>query len=148
MFLFFIILLTFVYAGWKGAPFVPTRKTDVERFLKLADFKPGQKMYDLGCGDGRLVYATAKQGVKSQGFELSLFPFILAKISGLFQKNTNFKICYGDFWHADLSDADVVYFFLMPKVYPKLADKLKKNLKVERGLLSMFGRLQVGYLYL
>ena len=126
----FVLLLTFAYAGWRGAPWVPTRKRDVERFLKLAEIKPGQKMYDLGCGDGRLVCAAAKAGAKTQGFELSLFPYVLANIRRLFQKDrARIKISFRDVWYSNLSDADVVYFFLMPKVYPKLKQKFEKELK-------------------
>ncbi len=126
----FIILLTFIYAGWLGAPWVPTHKIDIERFLKLANIKPGQKMYDLGCGDGRLLCAAARSGAKAYGFELSILPFIIANIYRLLQKNKgDIKIFYADFWRADLSDADIIYFFLMPKVYPRLKEKLEKELK-------------------
>lgn len=126
----FAILLTFAYAGLRGAPWVPTRKKDVKRFLKLADIRPGQKMYDLGCGDGRLICAAAKAGATAQGFELALLPFIFANIRRLFQKDRNkIKISYRDVWYSDLSDADIVYFFLMPKVYPKLKEKFEKELK-------------------
>lgn len=126
----YVLLLTSVYAGWRGAPWVPTRKKDVERFLKLAEIKSGQKMYDLGCGDGRLLCAAAKAGANAQGYELSLFPFILAHIRRLFRKErSRIKISYRDVWNTNLSDADVVYFFLMPKVYPKLKEKFERELK-------------------
>lgn len=126
----FVLLLTFAYAGWRGAPWVPTKKKDVVRFLKLAKIKPGSKMCDLGCGDGRIVCAAAKNGAKAQGFELSLLPYLLANIRRLFQKDkSRIKISYKDVWHSNLSDADIVYFFLMPKVYPKLKHKLENELK-------------------
>lgn len=126
----FALLLTSAYASWRGAPWVPTRKKDIERFLKLAEIKPGQKMYDLGCGDGRLVCAAGNAGAKAQGFELSLLPFILANIQCLFKKRkSQIKISYRDIWSTNLNDADIIYFFLMPKVYPKLKAKLEKELK-------------------
>lgn len=126
----FLMLITFAYASVSGAPWVPMNKKDEERFLALADIKPGQKMYDIGCGDGRVVAAAASAGAKAQGFEISLFPFILASIRRLFHKDrSRMKISYRDIWSVDLSDADIVYFFLMPKVYPKLRVKLEKELK-------------------
>ncbi|MBU0636665.1 class I SAM-dependent methyltransferase [Patescibacteria group bacterium] len=126
----FIFLLTFVYAGIRGAPWVPTKKKDIERFLKLAKIIPNQKIYDLGCGDGRLICAAAKVGAEAQGFEISLFPYLLANIYRIFQKNkSKIKISYKDFWYANLNNADIVYFFLMPKIYPKLKQKLEKELK-------------------
>lgn len=124
------ILITFAYASLSGAPWVPMNKKDEERFLALADIKPGQKVYDLGCGDGRVVAAAASAGANAEGLEISIFPYILANIRRLFHKDkARMKISYRDIWRVDLSDADVVYFFLMPKVYPKLREKLKKELK-------------------
>lgn len=128
----FLLAITFAWAG-RSAPWVPTRKGDVERFLRLADIKVGDKMYDLGCGDGRLTAAASKAGARAVGFEISLFPYFIAKIRGLFLKKNHgagkYKIRFQDFWKADLSDADIVYFFLMPKVYPKLKQKFEKELK-------------------
>ncbi len=133
IFLFILVLtflITFAYASVSGAPWVPMNRKDEERFLALADIKPGQKMYDIGCGDGRVVAAAASAGAKAQGFEISLFPYILASIRRLFHKDkARMEISYRDIWNVDLSDADIVYFFLMPKVYPKLREKLEKELK-------------------
>lgn len=129
-FIIFIFLLTFAYAGLNSAPWVPTKKKDVERFLKLAEIKPGQKMYDLGCGDGRLICAAAQAGAQAYGCELSLLPLILVYLRRLFQKEkSRIKISYQSIWQADLRDADIVYFYLLPKIYPKLKEKLEKELK-------------------
>tara|TARA_Y100000310_G_C20324569_1_gene642332 strand:- start:45 stop:545 length:501 start_codon:yes stop_codon:yes gene_type:complete len=125
--LFLVILFSAVYAGWRGAPWVPTKKKDVERFLKLANIESGQKVYDIGCGDGRIICAASNAGAKAHGYEIFLAPYIFAKIKSLFYKNC--KIKFKDFWSADLSDADVVYFFLMPHQYKKLEKKLKNELK-------------------
>lgn len=118
------ILATFAYASVSGAPWVPTWRRDVERFLKLAQLKPGERFYDLGCGDGRLVAAAARAGATAIGFECSLLPYILARI-----RCSSARVHYRDFWNVDLSDADVVYCFLMPKVYPKLKEKLERECK-------------------
>lgn len=150
--LFIFILLvaaTFAWAGMRGAPWVPTWGSDVNRFLKLASIKRGERVYDLGCGDGRLVTAASKAGARAVGFEISLFPYFIAKIRGFFLKYfwdkrgrsshsvpKNYKIKYKDFWGADLRDADVVYFFLMPKIYPKLKQKLEKELKKETRVIA------------
>ena len=101
---------------------------DLKRFLELADLKEGQKVYDLGCGDGKLVFTAASQGAKAVGYEISLLPFIIAKVRQLFNKN-KVSIKFKDFWSADLSDANVIFFFLIPRIYPKLKNKLEKELK-------------------
>ena len=125
--LFLVILFSAVYAGWRGAPWVPTKKKDVERFLKLADIKPGQKVYDIGCGDGRIICAASNAGAKGVGYEIFLAPYFFAKIKSLFYKNC--KIKFKDFWRADLSDADIIYIFLIPQQYKKLEKKLRNELK-------------------
>jgi len=134
--IFFILLIILVlagsasYAGWRAAPWAPTFKADSKRFLKLADIKPGQKVYDLGCGDGRLVLAAGEAGAIATGFEISLLPYLIAKwriLRSPFKKKCSIK--FKDFWRVSLSDADIVYFFLMPKIFTKIKAKLEKELK-------------------
>ena len=132
----FLFLTTFAYAGFRGAPWVPTRSSDVERLLKLADIKPGQKFYDLGCGDGRTIIAAARQGAVTEGFEISLLPYLIAKMSSVFCKDGKVTVKYKDFWNYDLSDADIIYFFLMPKIYPKLRLKLERELRSGTKVVS------------
>lgn len=135
-FIVFVFILTFGYASWRGAPWIPTKADDVKRFLKIADIKPNQKVYDLGCGDGRLVAAAAKEGAKAEGFEISLLPYFLSKLRLFFLNDNKAKIRYKDFWHSNLSDADIVYFFLMPKAYPKLKIKFENELKKGAKVIS------------
>ncbi|MBI5229789.1 MAG: hypothetical protein HY981_00585 [Candidatus Magasanikbacteria bacterium] len=124
-----IFILTFVYASWRAAPWVPIHSKDVVRLIKLAHIQQGQRVYDLGCGDARVVCAAARAGARATGFEVSLLPYLLAQARIALQKNKNARVCYRDFWSADLRDADLVYFFLMPKIYPKLKEKLERELK-------------------
>ncbi len=126
----FVVFATGAYAGFSAAPWAPTERKSVERFVKLADIKRGEKMYDLGCGDGRMIFAAAKKGADVEGLEIAILPFIFTTIFRLFQKEKEkIKISYCDIWRKNLSDADIVYFFLMPKVCPKIGEKLKKELK-------------------
>ncbi|MEK7139048.1 MAG: hypothetical protein AAB799_02615 [Patescibacteria group bacterium] len=132
----FAFLATFAYAGWQAAPWFPTRSSDIGRLLKLADVKTGQKFYDLGCGDGRIIMAAAKQGAVAEGFEISLLPYLMAQVRLAFCVNTKAAVSYKNFWNRNLSDADIVYFFLMPKIYPKLRSKLEKELKPGTKVIS------------
>ena len=123
-------MLTFVFAGFSAAPWVPIRKHDIKRVLKLANIKSGDKFYDIGCGDGRLLCAVAKKNAKAIGFEISLLPYLISK----FRRSIQVK--YQSFWNADLSNADIVYFFLMPKIMPKLKQKLEQELKPGTKVIS------------
>jgi SAM-dependent methyltransferase len=126
----FIFALSFLYASWRAAPWVPMRANDVARVIALAKLKEGEIFYDLGSGDGRTILAAAQTGARAEGFEISLLPYLIAKIREIFisDKNkpqTHFK----DFWHVDLSRADVVYIFLMPAIREKMKQKMERELR-------------------
>lgn len=127
MTIMFIFLGSFAYAGIKAAPWFPTWSRDIERFLILAEIKPGDRFYDLGCGDGKLVFAAAKAGAKATGFEISLLPYLIALAHSWNTRDSNIR--FRDFWNINLSDADIVYLFLTPKFNPKAKEKLEKELR-------------------
>jgi SAM-dependent methyltransferase len=125
-----IFSASFLYASWRAAPWVPIRANDVQRVIALARLKEGEVFYDLGSGDGRTLLAAAKAGAKAEGFEISLLPYLIAKVREKFantktRPQTHFK----DFWHIDLSQADVVYIFLMPAVREKMKEKMERELR-------------------
>ncbi len=127
---FLLFIITATYASIKGAPWFPTNKKNVKRFLELAEIKEEEKLYDLGCGDGRIIFASAKKGAFVEGIEVSLFMYLLTSFKKLFQKEKkNIKVSYKDMWEKNIKDADVVYFFLMPAIYSRLKEKLEKELK-------------------
>ncbi len=107
----FLLTIPGAYAMWTGAPFVPTGRKIMGRMLALADIQKGECVYDLGCGDGRLVFAAAKRGAQAIGYELSLPTYLIAKFRSIFHKKSEIRL--GNFWTADLSDADVIFCFLL-----------------------------------
>ena len=125
--LLFLILATAVYGAISAAPWVPTKSRDVKRMIALADIKEGERVYDLGCGDGRFVFAAASKGAEAIGVEVFILPYLYAWLKSLFYKKS--KIMFGDFFNYDLSGADVVFIFLMEKGYGKLVEKFNKELK-------------------
>ncbi len=130
LFIFVVLIFTATYAGFSGAPWMPTNGRDIKEAVKMSKVKKGQKVYDLGSGDGRLLFEAAKKGAVVKGFEISLIPYIFSSIKRLFQKEKeNIKISYKNFWKANLGDADIIYFFLMPANYSKIRKKMEKELK-------------------
>lgn len=128
-----LILVTAAWAGISAAPWVPTRRKDVKRTLDLAQVKPGEKVYDLGSGDGRLIIAAARDyQAQAIGLEISLFQYLHSRLNLLFsglKNKSQVKIKYRNFFRYDISEADVVIVFLLQKCYPRLVKKLAKELK-------------------
>lgn len=125
--LLFLVLLTAVYGAWSAAPWLPTKRRDVKRMVDLAEIKPGEKAYDLGCGDGRLVFAAASRGATATGIEVFFLPWLYAKVKSWFIPRT--KIIFGDLFFQNISDADVVFIFLLDKSYKRLVEKFSRELK-------------------
>lgn len=136
-FIIWLILLSLAITALSLAPWVPTRKKDLERINRLADLKEGQTFYDLGCGDGRVAsYVSQNSPTFAIGIELAV-PFYLYCLAKL-KKNPNPKLSFKlkSLFSEDLSQADVVYLFaansnkLSGKIIEKLEDELKPGAKV------------------
>lgn len=96
-------------------PDVPTPQIVVDDMLRLANIKPGETVYDLGCGDGRvMITAVQRYGVKAVGIEMSrdIYDSTVAtiKAKGL---QDRIKVIHGDALRADLTPADVVTFYFL-----------------------------------
>lgn len=122
-----LILVTAAWGAKSAAPWVPTKRRDAQRMIELAGVKSGDVVYDLGCGDGRLVFGSTARGARATGIEISFLPWFYAKIKS--RKFPGSRIVFGDMFRRDISDASVVFIFLLDKCYPRLASKLKKELK-------------------
>lgn len=133
---YFVILTPTIAALVNGAPFVPTPMKAVEKMLKIGKLKKGDKVYDIGCGDGRVVYMAAKKyGADATGFELSPFIYMLARIRHLFWRSKA-KVKFANFKSKDLSDADVIFCYLLPDTLTKLEPKLSRELKPGARVIS------------
>lgn len=128
---------TAAWAGWRAAPYVPTRSADVERMLRLAAVQPGEVVYDLGAGDGRFVLAAAQRGAQAVGFEISVLPFLVAWLRTRSQRSpSRAQIRWQDFFHQDFSRADVIVCFLTPGAMAQLGPKLRRELKPGARIVS------------
>lgn len=126
----FISILSVAIAGFSFAPWVPTWKSDLPRIFKLAEMKPGEIFYDLGCGNGKVVlYANKKFQAKAIGLEISLPMYLVCKIRQLINYNKNLVFKFRNLYKEDLSQADLVYFFAKSDKVAKLKAKLERELK-------------------
>jgi len=114
-----------------NAPFAPTPEETVTRALRLAGLREGELLYDLGCGDGRVLIKAVKEfGAIALGFEVQrkLVEEAKARIRVAGVKKW-VKVYKKDFFEEDLSAADMVYVYLYPPMMGALAEKLRKELK-------------------
>ncbi len=119
-------------------PFVPTPMEVVDAMLALADIKPGDLLYDLGCGDGRIVVTAAKNfGIKAIGIDIDP-----VRISESTQNATQsgvtdkVKFLNQDLFEADFKDATVITMYLLTSVNRRLRPKLLAELKPGTRLVS------------
>jgi SAM-dependent methyltransferase len=127
-------------------PFVPTNEKVVKAMLKLADVKEGDTVYDLGCGDGRIVVAAVKEFKAKKGLGIDFNPERLKdcekrvkdeKLTPEQAKQITFK--QGDVLQMkpeDFKDVDVVTLYLLPEVNLRLKPILQKGLKPGARIVS------------
>src|SRR5260221_69495 len=135
--LFFLTILLGLIFGWGltqlgsflmkrshvlyGPVFVPTKNKDLEIMISLARIQPGEKVADLGSGDGKVLIVLAQRGIEAHGYENSPSLIFLSrrKIRQLGLSNKAF-VHWQDFWHADLSEYDVIMMYTSQFTMEKL----------------------------
>lgn len=125
-----VVFGTLGYGAWSAAPWVPLGQREVERMLDVAELRPGELFYDLGCGDGRLLTAAARRGATAVGFEIALLPYTLAQVRRLLSPQRKLiSVRYHSFWTEPFSSAQVISCFLTPYAMRRLEPKLAKELR-------------------
>jgi SAM-dependent methyltransferase len=120
------------------APNVRSPQHAVDRMLALAQLKPGETLYDLGCGEGQiLITAAQRYKVKAVGIEISrdLAETATEKVRKAKLQN-QVTIVQGDFMRTDLSKADVVTLYLAPLANESLRPNLERYLRPHTRVVS------------
>lgn len=119
-------------------PFVPTRLEVVEAMLQLAEVKPEDIVYDLGCGDGRIPIAAA-QKFGARGVGIDIEPVLIAEAIGnasIAKVSDRTRFIVGDLFKADIGAATVVTLYLLPGLNLKLMPKLMSELRPGTRIVS------------
>jgi len=119
-------------------PYVPTTDPAVQAMLKLAEVKKTDVVYDLGCGDGRIVVAAAKNyGARGVGIDINPERIQDAKKNAKKAGVENLvRIEQNDLFKADIHEATVVTLFLLPEVNMRLRPKLLQELQPGARIVS------------
>jgi precorrin-6B methylase 2 len=129
--LIMLFLMSLIWTNTKGAPWVPTSRRVVYTMLSMARVKSGDVVYDLGCGDGRVLVAAARRfGARAVGIEVDVFRFlwsvVAVTLAGLWKQ---VRVVRGDLFSVNLEEADVVFTYLLQDTNDRLKDKLRRELR-------------------
>lgn len=127
-----------VYGESGDVPYVPTPQQVVEAMLKLGNVQPGDVVFDLGCGDGRIV-VTAAEKFSATGTGIDLNPKRIAEANENARKaGVTDKVHFleQNLFESDVSKATLVTLYLLPEVNLKLRPRLLRQLKVGARIVS------------
>jgi SAM-dependent methyltransferase len=144
IFLGIVVLFVFWTIGnFKNkVPFVTASNAILKDIAKALEVKDSSVVYDLGCGDGRILLYLSRLNPKARyiGIENNILPLLLARVeSFLYKKKTGneIKIINGDFFKQDLSNATHIFTYLYPNIMDELLPKFEKELKPGTKLVSL-----------
>ena len=122
----------------KLAPSVGAPERAVDKMIAMANLKPGETLYDLGCGDGRILVAAAKRyKIKAVGIEISRTEAEKAAETVRKSKLQNqVTIIHGNFMHTDLSSANVVTLYLATEANDTVRPNLERYLRPHTRVVS------------
>lgn len=124
-------LFVFVVGGGAlfGAPYLPTRRRQIEALIKLTKPTAKDLFVDLGCGDGRLLKAMAKCGARAVGYEVNPFWVLVAKLR-TWPERRLVKVVWANMWGQRIpTDATIIYVFLIRGWMERLEKKLTREAK-------------------
>jgi len=129
-FIILVIFLNIIFLLITKVPPVSTERKYFNIIFQQIKVTPQTIIYDLGCGDGQFLIEAAKfLPQKCIGYELSPIPYFLALFKAIFYGRGRVKIIFGNFFKADIRNADIVYVYLVPPLLSRVAQKLRQELR-------------------
>jgi len=118
-------------------PYVPTPEAVVEGMLDMAGVQPGERLVDLGSGDGRIAIAAAKRGARAMGVEINQRLVSRARLNAeMAGQKDNARFVRDDLFAVSLREADVVTLYLLPQINEKLRPKLLTEMRPGARVVS------------
>ncbi len=129
--IFFVIFIISTFSFFSLAPWVPTKKSDLERINKIINLQPWEKFLEMWSWTSLVSIYLAKNNPEStiHAIELSPLLYLLSRIKIFFSNTKNIKIFYWNALKKDFTEYNVLYCFWLPetvtnKIFPRI-----KNLK-------------------
>ena len=131
-------IISILWTDLKGAPYVATPRRTARQMLELADVGSEDVVYDLGSGDGRVLWLAAQEfGARAVGVEIDPFRYAWTKIMIRFKRlGGRVEVTRADFFKVDLSSATVVTAYLLRDTNRKLMGKLTRELRPGARVVS------------
>jgi len=135
--LFIGIMLSNIIAIFTtDVPFVSISNSVIEKIVKNLELRDANVLYDLGCGDARLLINAVNSfpSIKAVGVEVAFYPYLLAKF-----KTRNYKqieIKREDIYETKISNATHIFMYLYPSVVNKLIHNVEKQCKEGTKIIS------------
>lgn len=132
-----LLLLTAGANAWWHMPFIPTPDSVTSCMLRRAQCKDGDTVYDLGCGDGRMLILAKRTcpGIRAIGYEIAIGVWLLALLRRLLT-GVHIDIRYQNFLKQNLSDANVILLYLSPSFMAMLERKFAGELRPGTRIVS------------
>jgi SAM-dependent methyltransferase len=118
-----LVLICFSVVILFGAPYLPTLTPQVQAALELADLQPGDTLLELGCGDGKVLLAAARQGLNAVGYELNPFMAVIAWLRTR-RYRRQVRVIWGNLWSQPWPEAEAIFVFLLESFMTKLDKKI------------------------
>lgn len=137
------VVLIFGLVIVRGAPYLPTTRAQIDAAFELLDLKRGQRLLELGAGDGAVALEALRRGFRVTAIELNPLLCLVIWLRTRRYRH-RIKIKCGDFWTTNWGDYDAIYTFLLQKYMTKLDKKIiqqNKSVKLASFAFTIPGRI-------
>ncbi len=133
-----LVLLAWALTWFVGAQWFPTPVRKIDRMFELAGLRPGELVYDLGCGDGRVALrAWRRWGARAVGVDINPFWVTICQFKArLLGAHRMVEFRLGNIFDIDVAPADVVTLYLLQRTNERLQDRLASTLRPDARVAS------------
>jgi hypothetical protein len=118
------IVFIFGFVIFVGPPYLPTLRKQIGAALDLVDLKEGETLLELGSGDGRVMLAAAKRGLRVVGIELNPILVVISWFVTL-RYRKQVRVIWGSYWGKPWPRADAIFTFMLGRYMKRLDERVE-----------------------